>query len=58
MRNMGIPLSVGIIPSTMGGSIKLGDDSKLADYLISIRNDPNVEISIHGLRHETSEFQA
>lgn len=56
IRNMSIPQTVGVIPYSNMGTIKLGDDTKLVNYLVSIKNDPLIEIGLHGFDHSVDEF--
>ncbi len=57
IRSMSIPQTLGVIPLSDQGTIKLEDDSKLVSYLVSIKNDPLIEIGLHGLDHSIDEFQ-
>ncbi|TFG88696.1 MAG: DUF2334 domain-containing protein, partial [Candidatus Atribacteria bacterium] len=56
VRNMGIPQTIGILPLTGGGTIKLGDDSTLVNYLNALKDNPNIEFGLHGLDHHSNEF--
>ncbi len=57
LRDKGIPQTLGIVPITAGGTIRLEQDPKLVSYLKSISTDTKIEIAIHGLNHDNNEFQ-
>ncbi|MFH1432323.1 MAG: DUF2334 domain-containing protein [archaeon] len=57
IRNMGIPQTLGVIPTAAQGTIRLAEDSRLVEYLKSVKSDPLVEIGLHGLNHDVDEFQ-
>ncbi len=56
LKNRNIPQTLGVVPITGGGTVNLEEDSRLVDYLLSIRNDPDIEFGVHGLEHSYNEF--
>ncbi len=57
IRSMGVPQTLAVIPTVSEWKYELGSDRMLTDYLISIRDDPNVEIAQHGMYHTYMEFE-
>ena len=56
IKSKGVAQTLGIIPLTGGGTIRLEDDPVLSSYLRGISEDPEIEIGISGLTHEYNEF--
>ncbi len=49
-----IPQTIGVIPYAGGNSI--GSDTKVKNYLNTIKNYDTVELAMHGYRHTSNEF--
>lgn len=56
IRNMGIPQTLGVIPTASQGTIRLAEDKRLVEYLNNVKGDPLVEIGLHGFDHALDEF--
>jgi hypothetical protein len=52
----GIPQTIGLIPYMAGGATDFSGDANLLTYLNSVKNEPTVEIALHGYLHNEGEF--
>ncbi len=55
LRNRGVPQVLSIVPTNVG--YRLDDDPVIADYLKVIKDDPSIEIALHGYDHSEHEFR-
>ncbi len=55
-RKRNVPHVISVVPLNIGG-MKLYEDSVIADYLRSIKDDESIEFALHGYDHSFHEFE-
>ncbi len=55
-RSRNVSHVLGIVPANINGR-KLHDDTKLSNYLESIKDDESIEFALHGYDHSFHEFE-